>query len=1025
MIKYLLGHKIAVFMTFLALVIVGCITYSTLSVSLLPDIDIPHITVKVNRDNTSARELENTIVSPLRRQLMQVTGLDGIKSETRDGQAIIYMTLGYGIDTDVAYIEVNEKIDAAMNSLPRDMSRPKAVKASATDIPVLYIQMTSGQDTDEEFLEMADVARNIVRRRLEQLPEIAMVDITGLPDKILRIVPDLELMAQAGVTVEELESTLTGGNIEPGSMTVRDGYYEYNIRVTNTLTSADDVKALRIVKGERIFRLGDFAEVVTASRKPSGYSIHNGRRAVTLAVIKHSEADMNDMNQAINQTINNFAASYPEIQFDQTRDQTELLRFTISNLQQNLLAGLVLVFLVCIAFMGGMRSSAVIGFTIIVSVIITFLTFRMFNVSINIISMSGLILAVGMMIDNAVIVTENITQMRQRGMSVADACAAGTNEMITPMLSSSLTTVAVFVPLVFMNGIAGAIFSDQAFAITAGLAVSYITGITLLPVLYFIMYGKEKSVTPISTASNRLHSGALNLYDRVIDICFKYRIPLIICTIATIPLCVWLFNAIPCERMPHVDSRELVMTVDWNDNIDIDENRRRTISLTDTAAISTSAFVATQDFMLSTDHDYTSAESEIYLVAAAPADVAQMQKRLLAKARHDHPGAEVTFGRPTNIFEKIFATNEADLEARISRRTNTVHSDVNAFMALCDRIDDATGMKPGRPPLQTQLDIIIDRDKAALYKIDYNAIETSLKRALKGYMVTTLKSYDEYIPIEISGRQLDVNRLLSTTLVKSRPDRNGETSHIPLSSLVSTRLSNDFKTITAGSDGEYRQLDFDADGTEDRLINTIRETVNNDSDYDVNFSGSFFSNSRLMGELAVILLVSLLLMYFILCAQFESFMQPLIVLLEIPVDVAFALLTLLAFGHTLNLMSAIGIIVTCGIVVNDSILKIDSINELRRDGMPLMKAIHTAGRRRLRAIVMTSLTTILAMVPMLFTSDMGSELQRPLAIAMTGSMIAGTLISIFIIPLFYWLIYRRKENEHAVTPCTTHDNPVK
>lgn len=196
-------------------------------------------------------------------------------------------------------------------------------------------------------------------------------------------------------------------------------------------------------------------------------------------------------------------------------------------------------------------------------------------------------------------------------------------------------------------------------------------------------------------------------------------------------------------------------------------------------------------------------------------------------------------------------------------------------------------------------------------------------------------------------------------------------------------------------------------------MQTIRSTVNDDSNYDVMFKGSFFSNAKLMNELAVILLVSILLMYFILCAQFESFLQPLIVLLEIPVDVFFALLTLMIFGHTLNLMSAIGIIVTCGIVVNDSILKIDSINELRRAGMPLGKAIHTAGRRRLRAIVMTSLTTILAMVPMLFTNDMGSELQRPLAIAMIGSMVIGTIISIFVIPLFYWLIYRRKAESEA------------
>lgn len=204
-------------------------------------------------------------------------------------------------------------------------------------------------------------------------------------------------------------------------------------------------------------------------------------------------------------------------------------------------------------------------------------------------------------------------------------------------------------------------------------------------------------------------------------------------------------------------------------------------------------------------------------------------------------------------------------------------------------------------------------------------------------------------------------------------------------------------------------LDYDLITAPNTTIEQIKTVVDASSGWEVEFTGSIFSNAKMMQELMVILLISILLMYFILCAQFESFVQPLIVLIEIPLDTAFALITLWIFGHTLNLMSAIGIIVTCGIVVNDSILKLDAINELRKQGMPLLEAIHTAGVRRLRPIIMTSLTTIFAMIPMLFTSDLGSELQRPLAIAMIGSMVVGTLISVFLIPLVYWLIYSKND----------------
>ena len=1010
MVKYLLHHRIAVIMAFLALIILGCVTYATLPVSLLPDIAIPHITVQVTEGNVSARELENTIVTPLRRQLMQVGGLNEIRSETRDGSAVVSLTMDYGVNTDLAFIEVNEKIDGAMNSMPKTVSRPKAVKASATDIPVVYIQLTSRSDDEATFNDLSRIADNIVRRRLEQLPEIAMVDITGVPGQLLSITPDLDRMAQAGVTIEDLESALTANNVEPGSMTVRDGYYEYNIHVTNLLRSADDVRQIRLRKGERLLTLGDFADVELTARSASGYSLHNGKRAVTLAVIKHSEESMDAMKKALNSTVDYFSDRYPDIEFSVTRSQTELLDFTISNLEQNLILGLILVFIVCALFMGGVRSSFIIGLSIIVGVILTFLLFYLFHVSINIISMSGLILAVGMMIDNSVIVTENITQHRHRGGGLLQACVSGTNEMITPMLSSSLTTIAVFVPLVFMSGIAGAIFSDQAFSITAGLASSYIVGITLLPVLYYIFSRKDKSDVT-ATATRDESSRYLALYDKGMDFCFRHKWIFIAATLLMVPVCAFLFMVMRQERMPEIDSSETLVRIDWNENINLDENRRRTSALTDSAATVYSAYIGPQDYLLSSDIDLSSAESELYFLTEDPSEVAPLRQRIADRIAHDYPAATVQFSKTENIFEKIFSSDEANLEARLHSIAGNTASTSAALTDLRERLQKATGLVVAPIPMRNQIDIAVDRDLLALYNVDYSEVERALRTAFKGNAVTTLRSFQEYTPIEIAGREQGLSDVISHTFVKTRPDNQGKRSEIPLRSLIKISASNDLKTIIAGGAGEYVPLEFSAEGHERETMARISETVRDDESFDVDFAGSYFSNAKMMKELIVILLVSVMLMYFILCAQFESFTQPLIVLLEIPVDTAFALIALMIFGQTLNLMSAIGIIVTCGIVVNDSILKLDAINELRKTGMPLVEAIHTAGRRRLRAIIMTSLTTIFAMVPVLFTSDMGSELQRPLAISMIGSMVVGTAVSIFIIPLFYWLIYRRHENK--------------
>ena len=1014
MIQYLLRHRIATIMAFLALTIIGCVTYGTLPVSLLPDIAIPHITVQVTAENVSARELENTAVAPLRRQLMQTEGLSEITSRTRDGSAIIAMTMDYGVDTDLAFIEANEKIDAAMNSLPKTMRRPKAMKASATDIPVLYLQMTPKIDSEEKFIEMADVAENIIRRRLEQLPEIAMADITGVPQQTIRITPIKEKAAQAGITAADIETAVNANNVEPGSMTVKDGHYEYSIHVSNLLRTPDDIRDIRIKKGDRLMRLGDFAEVETSTRQPQGYSLFNGKRAVSIAIIQHSDESMDAMKKALDSALAEFSTKYPDIVFSQTRDQTALLDFTISNLKQNLILGLILVFIVCIVFMGNARTSIVIGLSIGVSVVITFLLFYLFHVSVNIISMSGLILAVGMMIDNSVIVTENISQCRERGLTLMESCVKGTSEMVTPMLSSSLTTVAVFVPLVFMSGIAGAIFSDQAFAITAGLAASYVVGIALLPILYYLISNFEfrilngathqkKSIINSNDSIRNSKFKILNYYDIAMDFCLHHQKLLMTATLLTIPLCVVIFIGMRKERMPEIDSDETIVRIDWNENITLDENRERVESLNSKLKVqnlkSTIASVGTQDYMTGGGEKLSTAETEVYFKTSDPSAIIILKKNLTARINEIYPKATVVFSNADNIFEKIFSTDAPNVEVRIHSLQGS--HNMHDLMRLQAGIAEAAGENVTPIPCSQQIELTVDRERLALYNVEYSEVERALKTAFKGIEASTLRNYNRYTPIVISDGNQSTGEAIGDIFVKSRPDRYGNQTYIPMRELITEGRTSDIKTITAGAEGEYIPIALNAEGHEKETIETVRDLAGQSDGLEAGFAGTFFSNTKMMKELTIILLVSVMLMYFILCAQFGSFLQPLIVLIEIPIDTAFALLTLMAFGQTLNLMSAIGIIVTCGIIVNDSILKIDAINELRKEGMPLMEAIHTAGHRRLTAIIMTSLTTIFAMVPTLFTSDMGSELQRPLAIAMIGSMTIGTLVSIFIIPLFY------------------------
>lgn len=384
MIKFLIQRPIAVLMAFTACFILGLVTYFTIPVSLLPDIAIPEITVQVTGQNTSARELENTVVKPIRQQLMQVNRLQDIQSETRDGYGLIRLNFEFGTNTDLAFIEVNEKIDAAMNYLPRETDRPRVIKASATDIPVFCLNLTLKSDipyessNQERFLELCEFAETVIKRRIEQLPTVAMADITGVTGRQLQIVPDMNILQMADITIKDLEDALVSNNIEFGSMKVKDGYYEYNIKFSTLLRTPEDVQNIYIRKNDRIFQLKELADVSVVPVKESGSSLADGKRAVTLAIIKQSAENMDRLKEELEQVTGYFSTIYPEIDFTVTRNQTELLDYTISNLKQNLTLAFILIFLVAILFLSDVKSPLVIATSMLVSIVMSFLFFLSF-----------------------------------------------------------------------------------------------------------------------------------------------------------------------------------------------------------------------------------------------------------------------------------------------------------------------------------------------------------------------------------------------------------------------------------------------------------------------------------------------------------------------------------------------------------------------------------------------------------------------------------------------------------------------
>ena len=1140
MVRFLIHRPIAVTMSFIAILILGLVAINYIPVSLMPDIDIPEITVQVSVPNTSARELENTVVKPLRRQLMQLAHLSDITSEARNENGVIHLGFEYGANIDYAFIEVNEKIDRAMNNLPRNISRPRVIKANATDIPVFYLNLTlKSQKTEagsqkpeagrrmsevgsrksevgsqksevgsqkwevsnpsnglasnisnpsnpsnisnpsnpsplfsvsQAFAELSRFASNVIGKRIEQLPEVAMVDISGTVSSELLILPDNQKLQALGITQSALENSIKNSNIKLGNLLIRDGQYQYNIRFSSTLQNKNDIENIYFKANDRLLQLKDVATVIEHPQKQKGMVLHNGKDAVTFAVIKQSDARMSDLKNKLNFLIGEFEKDYPDIQFDITRNQTTLLDYSIGNLQQDLMWGAALAFLVMFFFMKDYRAPLLIGITIPTSLVVSMLFFYIIGISINVISLSGIILGVGMTVDNSIIVIDNITQHRERlrrmkhsessdsqsqlpvkssnsqtlptaqpqtlptaqpqtlptaqpsnlsnGTALQpfnpsnpselelleSACVSGTNEVFGPLLSSSLTNSSVFLPLIFISGIAGALFYDQAMAVTIGLLVSLGVSATLLPVYYRLIYRKGENIRELKWMKriNLLNFEVLYMFG------FRFVMRNQVFSFIIVGLLLagsfFLYGTLDKTRLPVIDRDELMLAIDWNEHIHIGENKKRTIDLirklNENLAQST-CMIGEQQFVMDKNSAVSSSEALIYMKVKQPSMLDSTLHEAESFLSRNFPQSIVQQREVDNIFNMIFSSKDRPLTGRLKAVNDYGPNYVANLQNTLHKIQAALPEHPiERVPLTEYTILHTDPARLMLYDVSFDEVYGRLKTAFNENQVFLISDNQDFVPVVLGSKSIDLRSVIATLFI-----RNRKNEMIPVRDLLTETKGEDLKVIVAGKEGEYFPVNFDildkeASGTSAKVAGIVR----NDRLFEAGFSGSIFSNRTLMKELTIILLISLALLYFILTAQFESLTLPLLVLIEVPIDIFGAFLALKIGGSGINLMSLIGIVVMSGIVINDSILKVETMNQLYRQGMPLMRAIVEAGHRRLLSILMTSLTAILALLPILFTSGLGADLQKPLALAVIGSMILGTMVSLYFVPLcFYYL----------------------
>lgn len=1007
MLRHIIDRPITVTMALLSLVILGLVSLKLLPVSLIPDVDIPYITVQASDVSLSAREMDESVVKPLREHLIQVGGLQDIICESRDGSGSIRLGFNHGADIDYLFIEVNEKIDRAVASLPK-IDRPRVLKADASDIPAFFINVSMREGND--LTQLSRFCRDVISKRLEQLPEVAMVDLSGAQGEEILILPDEKKLSQAGLSYSDFEAAVSSANIRLGSLSIRDGEYRYNVKFDARAGTAEDLASIWLKSNGRLLQIKDMADVSLVPAKGTGLVRSDGEEAVSLAVIKQREARMGELKNAVNVLLENFEQDYPQLSFTLTRDQTELLEYSIRNLIWSIILGVFLACIVIFLFLQDFRSPALVSLTMPSALVLSMLIFYLCGLSLNVISLSGLLVGVGMMVDNTIILIDNITGRWQRGESLREAVLSGTHDVTGPMLSSVLTTCVVFVPLVFVNGMAGALFRDEAIAVSVVLGTSYLVTITVIPVYYWWWYKGQPAFKAHPLLEKLSIDEALRRWDhRRMEWWLSHR-ALAWGTVGLAAMgMVLCFSFMPRERLPRITQTESVLHLDWGDRLSVEENARRSALLEDQLAPyvgQTTALIGAQQFVLEHSGEQGISELQLYFRCPNMPALEEAKTVLESYLSENAPGASWHFEALGNLFDMVFADTEAPLVGRL-RPVRSPEIDLGELRRTLDALRDAIpGISFPSPSTKSNVLFVADREKMALYGVSYDALANVLRNALNENKLFTIVQGARTLPVVSGSNREDLPALLSKTFVEKDGNR------IPTTELMRQSYVEDLKTIVSGAEGNYYPVPIQVEGRD--VLGTMEaaeRVVRNTGDFEVSFSGSWFSNRQMTEEMLLVLAVALALLYLILAAQFESLLQPILILLEIVIDIFAALAVLWLLGESINLMSLIGLVVITGIVINDSILKIDTINKLRKSGVPLREAVFTASSRRMKAIVMTSLTTILAVAPFLIRCSMGADLQYPMSLVIIVGMTVGTFVSLFIVPALYYSVYAGKEHE--------------
>lgn len=1022
---------------YILLTVLALVVYPNLSVELFPEMDLPMVIVYSSYRGASPETMESRVTKLIESAVSNVGGIKKISSTSSEGISMVMLEFAYGTDLDKASQSINDNISLYTEMFPEDATKPTIFKLNTNMMPIMNIALSgsSGQDANE----LRAVLEDMVQSRLERVAGVSSTAINGGQDAFVQVAVDQNRLEAYGLTLSQVAYTLNPQNFQIGAGTLIEGDLSYLLRTDAQFNSIEQIEDAMVaaypkydakgnVIGSNVVRLKDIATVSFSYRDATSQVYINGESGVYLSVSKESDANSVQVAKRVKDVIKELNKELPKgMSLEVIVDTTEMVESTINKVYESLLYGIVLVMVVLFIFLRSVKSTFIIGISIPISMLLTVLVMFFMGYSLNLMTLTGLILGLGMTVDGSIVILENIFRYRERGAKLHAAAILGTKEMIVSITASILTTVCVFVPMVLLRSnleMLGEILTPMAATIIISLLASLVVAVTLIPVLtssYVKLYTRKQKplrLRFLRFIDNKAEAAFEALdrgYKRVLALLLDYKWLTLILVILIMVLTFQAYQAMHQSLYPTMSETSVSLSVTLPQGTTLATTESLLMDLQEKAERDIKGYkditvTAGGGGMFGTGGT-NGGSLQISLLDEEGADSMQVVQEKLRRYFDLYPAADFSFSQVSmglgNLNPVDVAVKSDNLELAVAT-AEKIRDLIDANLKGVTEV--RTDFSKGLPELR----ITIDRERAYAYNLTMQTIASEISNSVNGITATQLKENgtdtDVVVMLDKDDRssELDLKRIFIRNALGEKISLDNLATIERSTGPVSINRENEMRTVhvVGGLAPNYAASQAESD-----IKSLLEKELPLSDEVFIEYGGDFADMTAMFSQVGLILILAVVLVFGVMASLFESFKNPFIVLLSMPLMMVGVVGIYLITGETFSLISAIGIVILAGIVVNNGIVLIEYINLLRKRGLPIRRACIEAGGNRLKPILMTSLTTIFGMIPLAFFGGQGAEQIQPIGQTIIGGMAISTLMTIFFTPVLYMLFNKDKQKK--------------